>query len=71
MAKEYGSGIMKKPSEIFPLFHMNRGCTIVLVIYHQRYGMQFNAMFSLSKKESDRLKSILTQCVDTNLVSTS
>ena len=61
----------KKPSEVFPLFHMNRGCTIVLVIYHQRYVMQFNAMFSLSKKESDRLKSILTQCVDTNLVSTS
>jgi hypothetical protein len=61
----------KRRNEIFPLLHMNRGCTIVLVIYHQRYVMQFNAMFSLSKKERDRLKSTLTQCVNMNLVLTS
>jgi hypothetical protein len=29
----------KKSNEISPLFHMNRGCTIVLVVYHQRCVM--------------------------------
>ena len=57
-------------SEIFPLYHMNRGCTRVLVIYHQRFDKLSKVMFSKSTKGRNHPKTTLTLYADMNLVVT-